>query len=108
MIVMLLNCAPALRQRVRENDVEEGHEDDVADCGHDGEPKVAGPEVVREELEAEDPRDDEQQRREEVVGGEPGWQFNTLYIGYTAIGYGAKSVKGWVLGCPDLPTVNLI
>ena len=20
----------------------------------------------------------------------------------------AKSVKGWVLGCPDLPTVNLI
>ena len=32
----------------------------------------------------------------------------TLYIGYTAIGYGAKSVKGWVLGCPDLPTVNLI
>ena len=33
---------------------------------------------------------------------------NTLYIGYTAIGYGAKSVKGWVLGCPDLPTVNLI
>ena len=32
----------------------------------------------------------------------------TLYIGYTAIGYGAKLVKGWVLGCPDLPTVNLI
>ena len=32
----------------------------------------------------------------------------TLYIGYTAIGYGAKSVKGLVLGCPDLPTVNLI
>ena len=32
----------------------------------------------------------------------------TLYIGYTAIGYGVKSVKGWVLGCPDLPTVNLI
>ena len=35
---------------------------------------------------------------------------NTLYIGYTytAIGYGAKLVKGWVLGCPYLPTVNLI
>ena len=33
---------------------------------------------------------------------------HTLYIGYTAIGYGAKSVEGWVLGCPDLPTVNLI
>ena len=33
---------------------------------------------------------------------------DTLYIGYTAIGYGAKSVKGWVLRCPDLPTVNLI
>ena len=32
----------------------------------------------------------------------------TLYIGYTAIGYGAKSVKEWVLGCPDLPTVKLI
>ena len=37
------------------------------------------------------------------------WELvHTLYIGYTAIGYGAKSVKGWVLGCPDLPTVNLI
>ena len=33
---------------------------------------------------------------------------DTLYIGYTAIGYGAKSVKGWVLGCPDIPTVKLI
>ena len=33
---------------------------------------------------------------------------STLYIVYTAIGYGAKSVKGWVLGCPDIPTVNLI
>ena len=33
---------------------------------------------------------------------------NTLYIGYTAIGYGAKLGKGGVLGCPDLPTVNLI
>ena len=31
---------------------------------------------------------------------------NTLYIGYTAIGYGTKSVKGWVIGCPDLPAVN--
>ena len=30
------------------------------------------------------------------------------YIGYTAIGYSAKSAKGWVLRCPDLPTVNLI
>ena len=43
------------------------------------------------------------------------WRFfftiksrSTLYIGYTAIGYGAKSVKGWVLGCPDLPTVYFI
>ena len=34
--------------------------------------------------------------------------ISTLYIGYTAIGYGAKSVKGWVLGCPDIPTVNSI
>ena len=33
---------------------------------------------------------------------------DALYIGYTAIGYGAKSVKGLVLGCPDLPAVNLI
>ena len=31
---------------------------------------------------------------------------STLYIGYTAIGYGAKSVKGWVLGCPDLSTAK--
>ena len=35
-------------------------------------------------------------------------QISTVYIGYTAIGYGAKSVKGWVLGCPDLFTVNSI
>ena len=33
---------------------------------------------------------------------------DTVYIGYTAIGYGAKSVKGWVLGCSDLPTVKFI
>ena len=52
--------------------MEEGHEENVADGGHDGEPKVAGPEVVREELEAEDPRHNEQERREEVIGGEPG------------------------------------
>ena len=32
------------------------------------------------------------------------FERHTLYIGYTAIGYGAKLV----LGCPDLPTVNLI
>ena len=32
----------------------------------------------------------------------------TLYIGYIAIGYDTKLVKGWILGCPDLPTVNLI
>ena len=32
---------------------------------------------------------------------------STLYIGYTAIGYGVKSVKGWVLGCPETdPTVE--
>ena len=34
--------------------------------------------------------------------------ISTLYIGYTAIGYSAKSVKGWVLGCPDLPVGYLI
>ena len=32
----------------------------------------------------------------------------SVYIGYTAIGFGAKSVKGWVLGCPDLPNVKFI
>ena len=37
-----------------------------------------------------------------------GLLLSTVYIGYTTIGYGAKSVKGWVLGCPDLPTVMLI
>ena len=36
------------------------------------------------------------------------YENSTLYIGYTAIRYGAKSVKGWVLGCPDLPTVYFI
>ena len=51
--------------------MQEGHEDYMAHGGHDGEPKVAWPEVVGEELEAENSRHDEEECGEEVIEGEP-------------------------------------